>query len=1771
MRELTYTRVLTADSSFQLVRTNPKLTGNIKITVNEAGELWLNSIKANTELSKDDYSRFPIDVTQSLASNIYRFFKNGATPNEIIFGVSEKVDLTKTSKDFKDQYDFSNYFSGAKYFPSNKYSEKFSYFAPLYLNKELPRYFVIFKIKDPLNSKIDVSKQNFENGSPTSEYMIDLFKKATIIKTFDLSEDSKPGKFIRDYLRSPNFPAGPLTASFGEEEYTTWNGILIDSGIMGSRGELLYDQYLRSTPLKFFEENITKGFERNGVIFPNILNLEFIFDDPTSKKYEINRYLGLYLNTIELSKLDIDLARGYSERGTWENTPRFRQPYYEYQETILEQENPNGVIVPYSGIDLNVSEFTPIFTNAETLYFNYLTDKFNRLHLPKLSGPYDVSLSQEVVVSLEVTDISLGSSEITATSVIGHGYATDDLIFIETGDPDFDGSHLITRISETQFKYTVELTGLNPTAAGLALKETDSGKIRLSDEKIDLGHFFGPSLDTFLQDTGFVSYVPGRSYSVITVGSNPKHADEIRLYHPNGTRLDANGKYDLLTATEDYSLIPDDGDYYFFNDYDGVTGYDVFYFSVTGRANQIASAIAGCINNIRNRTFTAYAYNEHVFIICNSPGEFDELHKISFVSPQEEYGSLSIDGVPVSEIIGSTKDFRGGSKPVGNRLVVDRLHFDKISGEINDLLVKTKKGWAKIKKLSNYVDLITESNAVDPATRIEAIGEYLDKIVVTLEQADEPTIAYTNFTIKRKFRPGFGLISLFPIKDLDFDFYSSDYLNFPEIDLYQNHFVPPGVEVLVPGLEYKVSECIIDVDGVQYSDGDTFTVAQRTSYSFVSGSADRRVVYYYSGTATGDSLTVPIQDGNKELLDFPGFSILKDPQKVVPQNDSLGYSLRSKYTNGLTSTEYDFYKENESSDFALRSKVIPYITKWGIKGGFDSRDNPYRLNTEIVFGRNNFSPDHSDQTQNPDNFTHEWFYIESKFNYLNDPEISKKNGYYFDTPLDIDRLISEPDYFLEYFTYTPAFGTNEFGENVDIAPTQFRYSTLFKNRAGEYETFFKGFKVSFRDVTDPNTLGPDGKPIAKQNSSRFEGYKFSCVLKPIKEVSLDPTQPPIRYRVIEHTDFKFIVVVIELSIGNIAEVGDYWKTVPFSGSFTKIGREPVGSAEEVFFADPNYPTELDSSLPYETIFGDYRIGFDQVNGEDISNLSHVLLYSLKHKKFNSLLDNFANVKLSSKLSVYDTGIAVVPGTNDTQGSISLLRNLSISNYPASLSDEIVLPRDLNLVGLFNTGSGSTYFLDQRDVVSFSPRNINPINRAIDLFAEYRVLDGSELFLTVPVSSFPYTSGFQSPLNLSGSVFEQVMQDSFCFFVIAGGEKYFERLLEKLSFSKFKKYVNSLDPIIEYSSYSISQTGAPIASSSPNFYLDLPDQSEIDKVNQVIAVVDEDRPSQFSFVPVISYKYEVGASANAPELNRYRGDYEPIVKDVLHCRSNFKFTKNRLGDLNLSNTKLNTYISTLFTLPNFNHIKVADTKVLELESDPAYLPVYPTIGEVAIGQNPMFLLSSNWDWGFHQRYSSATAFSPVSGAIRVEEDECFLGKVISLRDEIELESFEVQLLTETQQLEDVDLSQVEIVAKETANSLDGFINLNNVLTRYLILDGISAKFNEFLINSYEYIGNFDSIESYVREYIRLNVLRLYDVNAVEFFSRKNPALSAAQGALGANGVQFVFLNDQDRFKLGYSNLKNVRINKPEKLILNFRIQKQLDSGLDISPKVKIKFI
>ena len=110
-RHINFQQILQDEASFQLVRTNPKLTGNVKLTIDSNDAMWLNSIDVNEELSKSIYKRVAIDPSISLPGNMFNFFSQGSTPSEIVFELSEQFEPTKTSSNYKDQYDFDHYFS----------------------------------------------------------------------------------------------------------------------------------------------------------------------------------------------------------------------------------------------------------------------------------------------------------------------------------------------------------------------------------------------------------------------------------------------------------------------------------------------------------------------------------------------------------------------------------------------------------------------------------------------------------------------------------------------------------------------------------------------------------------------------------------------------------------------------------------------------------------------------------------------------------------------------------------------------------------------------------------------------------------------------------------------------------------------------------------------------------------------------------------------------------------------------------------------------------------------------------------------------------------------------------------------------------------------------------------------------------------------------------------------------------------------------------------------------------------------------------------------------------------------------------------------------------------------------------------------------------------------------------------------------------------------------------------------------------------------------
>jgi hypothetical protein len=326
-------------SSYGLLKTNPKISGNVKITLDSKGELWLNSIDANNELADSSYKKYPISSLSTYSRDLYKFFKNGQTPPSVIFDLYQ-VDnqYQNTKRTLSEQYDnFYNY--GVEQLKNRYYDENFSFFAPIWLRKTVPDFFVIFRLDHP------VAIDSYVASLTNEEFFNSYFKDARIVKTFDMREKSKLGSYLRKIVNDPRFKERPLDVSFESDTPTVWNGACYGDGTMSGKGEFLSDYWKIDRPITDLEEYITGGYQRHGIISTNLINLEFLFDDEEATPYSINRYFGLYVTENQLANFQIDPIALPKIQG---QTPLPKKDVdgEPYSTKPFIQTNPNGIEIP---------------------------------------------------------------------------------------------------------------------------------------------------------------------------------------------------------------------------------------------------------------------------------------------------------------------------------------------------------------------------------------------------------------------------------------------------------------------------------------------------------------------------------------------------------------------------------------------------------------------------------------------------------------------------------------------------------------------------------------------------------------------------------------------------------------------------------------------------------------------------------------------------------------------------------------------------------------------------------------------------------------------------------------------------------------------------------------------------------------------------------------------------------------------------------------------------------------------------------------------------------------------------------------------------------------------------------------------------------------------------------------------------------------------------------------------------------------------------------
>ena len=285
----TLTPLNTPNASYQVIQTNPKLTGNIKVVVDSKNNLFIDTFKITDTLSKDKYRKVPISYRDYYGKNIMAIFKNVSSDD--IYKISPKCyDMFTTTTDMGSQY-VDTYRCGARLNNDKLYSENFSLLAPLYINNVLPDFFVIFKVKGLVDLSDSTSIMNY------------LIQHGEQLTCFDLRLNSKLGTYIRNIQKQADNFENDFYVSKTDNSPHQITGISIDKGVVAKQYENrnknpYYEKHNNVEYCNYF----TSMFETKRMVNSRLINFEFMFDDNTDvEQFETNTYFGLYICANELN------------------------------------------------------------------------------------------------------------------------------------------------------------------------------------------------------------------------------------------------------------------------------------------------------------------------------------------------------------------------------------------------------------------------------------------------------------------------------------------------------------------------------------------------------------------------------------------------------------------------------------------------------------------------------------------------------------------------------------------------------------------------------------------------------------------------------------------------------------------------------------------------------------------------------------------------------------------------------------------------------------------------------------------------------------------------------------------------------------------------------------------------------------------------------------------------------------------------------------------------------------------------------------------------------------------------------------------------------------------------------------------------------------------------------------------------------------------------------------------------------------------------------
>lgn len=1647
---------LNANSSALLLRTNPLLSGNVKLTTDSKNDIWLNSFDANDNLSSTRFKKYKVSPTSNYAVDLYKFFDNGQTPADVVFDLKEYDKLyTSTKKEYHLQHD-NFYAYGVSQLKSNLYSEEFSFLAPIWLNTDVPDYFVILRADHP------VSLSSYQNND--DNILSEILESAKILKTFDIRKGTKLGTYIRNIVGHRNFTQFPINLSLDKETLSTWSGIVYTEGQYADKGEFLYSFISKDRPIKEVDEYITQGFKRNSIICQNLLNLEFLFDDTEADLYSINRYIGLYVSEIGLEQLSI------------------RQD--------LLSDNKSQTPVLRKNIDLEP----------------YSTQSFFQSNLDGIELP-------------------LIDTQLTAADVI----EKNKLLVIKNRENSF------LRIKDIENK---------------SLLNTEYVSCKLFDTYVNMGLFTGIEIMKFHEGATLKNASVGQC--VLTLYDT---LEDSYIMNPNDTitiAWERTGKYHKWTLIANETGLQE-GDWWDYPVHNIDTNEYQNTFNPKGTPRNVAKAIAGCINQFNTVHFQAVAIDNKVYIVTKRLYEGANDFSITKTTECKEnfrnvrFYDFDFD---MSDSIFDSEDgpyavktnFIGGNSRNRNRACINLTSaknlqadfwFQSQSNKYSN--IKSYNVFKNTMLFTPYLDepiydndnVLTGFNGLNDYAIIELDNDTLEFYT----DRDEKINAFTLF------KPSLSMLSMYPIQDFDFDFYSTQYAYTPSGELFQyfdNYTLEIGQSMELPFNDfYKVTNgtgvievllndewqeltlvetnsifntfnpsLVLDDLGRGYTLSDKFDSIRIVNTSDVDKLSFETYLYMKKNTIFTETMSIDIDVLSSDIQKFKGYSGLMNFLNDIDESNIEYLTNNEDYNRffyGMLLSEYDRLKENNLTDWAVKSKVVPYIHKW-IGNGTDVHDNAYRFNLSSAFGKTGFSPDvHS--SRNTEEFTHEWFYLDAHPSKFPSDMLENARGYMYQSVYDMpfydgskygDKRTWKDlfkdikcDYFTKYFSVGYPVETYK---NESIKKPRYERYDMFNSIHGTEKPYviFHGAKI---EIDELDSFGN----ITSTNS--YDGYKFSVVLsrKPIDAFSLNKLYD---IEIIDNKVFKTMVIVISLFLQ-----GDDVKSVSYTSLYTSNN---AMAFDNVFAISSTDKTGDDS----------FKLLWKSVESRKMENNAFGVVGQYSDVQVQSEIEQGTSTKIRNILkSLYsEYGIdfpefrPMSAGKLQDVFSTYLLSSGTPPTYlpfSKTISFEGFASQYINKPS--NTTPGSIYYHSEANE---KPANLFMHDLGID-YTEVNVTNEKIIISDnvqgtyIDMYNLFYNNAEQYYAFVDNGVYVDKSQYDTIrnVFYLNGGESFNQLLTEIIS---FKNIINGIDSINVTTSSTNGITNEKL------FKLTYIPMTQHIKENVLSISKDTKKPAQFTSIDTIGFELN---STNAYEvLFRYDGRFQPARRNVIDfwLNEHTEFNKRWTRDFTLCNTSFASNFINNSTIKNHFYNKVSDAEILRIADDNAYRSLYPLINEVAIDKKTTNVLKSNWDGKCYVKNINASTFEYIDGMNDYVETNTFMGStVMNVPTAFEFFDFNTDEYTATLvNAIGPNVSALNNIGSQTAidngkSSIVLTFDMSKRILRdaienyaYKELDWISSKLDNTVVSSMTVTEK----ENYIKKYISTNILELYEISNVIVYAK-----------------------------------------------------------------------